>query len=308
MYRKPVLLTSNLPIWKFVSNDREPLLNRMYSHMHLATSTVIKKFTSKGVTSTTVWKTAFENIQDVETFFQIPKNEHFMHNVDLFRQHLSPDAQKITCPHILDTAWPPSPAQPLPPKKDTSDTESDEKTTSTIIPIQEPASTTTPMEQDTPKTEEKRVQTEYEEKSTETNISLMETEPIPTKPRDTTKRDQQTQTQPTMQVKLFDVEKDKTENPYSQQNIDRNAQHDSDDEPPEDQQDSPVHHVVISTPPNSPDNCSNSLIFDTPGPIRNRLALRRRFRFQTSTPLRRQTNFDSSSDNDTSIDLLMTRL
>ena len=88
MYRKPVLLTSNLPIWRFISNDRDPLLNKMYSHMHLATSTVIRKFTSKGLPSTTFWKTAFENIQDVETFFQIPKNENFMQHSDVFRQHL----------------------------------------------------------------------------------------------------------------------------------------------------------------------------------------------------------------------------
>ena len=161
--------------------------------------------------------------------------------------------------------------------------------------------------------------TKTAEKSVQTNISLMETESILTKPKDPTKTDQQTQTQPILQVNLFDVEKDNAENPYSQQNTDRNARHDSDDEPAQNQQDSPVGHIVISTPPNSPDNSSNSLIFDTPRHIRNRLALRRRQRrgrFLTSTPLRRlrtttpprPTNQDQdrSSDHDTSIDLLIT--
>ena len=101
LYRKPVFLTSNLPIWRFVSNDREPILNRMFSHMHLTTSKIIKQFTTKGVPSTEFWKIAFANLREIQELKKIPTNEKFMDHLQEFANYLSPDAQTIMSEEIL---------------------------------------------------------------------------------------------------------------------------------------------------------------------------------------------------------------
>ena len=109
LYRKPVFLTSNLPIWRFVSNDREPILNHMFSHMHLTTSRIIKQYTTKGVPSTEFWKIAFTNLREIQEMKNIPTNEKFMDHLQEFSIHLSPDAQTIISQEILEKDWPPSP-------------------------------------------------------------------------------------------------------------------------------------------------------------------------------------------------------
>ena len=105
MYRKPVLLTSNLPIWRFVTNDKDALLN-----MDLGPSLAIKSFTTKGVPSTSFWKKGFANIDDVQTYFCIPQNETFLDHTEIFRSSLSEDCQSITSPDINNCEMlPPSP-------------------------------------------------------------------------------------------------------------------------------------------------------------------------------------------------------
>ena len=123
-----------------------------------------------------------------------------------------------------------------------------------------------------------------------------------------------------MKVDRFDISKDKKENLFSSFNINRNATSDSEDHINNQQkQQQQPERIVISSPPNSPDtDSSQDLIFDTStrrpntlGPIRSRIALRRRMRFATSTPLRQRNhtaNVSSSSDNDTATDLLMNHL
>ena len=101
LYRKPVFFTSNLPIWRFVSNDRQPLINRMFAHMNLTASQVIKKYTAHGVPSTQFWRTAFQNISELEEALQTPKNENFMATKTTLAKYITPDAQTITDPDIL---------------------------------------------------------------------------------------------------------------------------------------------------------------------------------------------------------------
>ena len=52
LYRKPVLITPSQPIWRFVTNERDPLMNKMIAYQNLGTSTVIKRFTTLGAPST----------------------------------------------------------------------------------------------------------------------------------------------------------------------------------------------------------------------------------------------------------------
>lgn len=47
MQRKPVLLTSNLPIWRFVTNDMRPLKNRMFRYPGLKKSKALEKSKKK---------------------------------------------------------------------------------------------------------------------------------------------------------------------------------------------------------------------------------------------------------------------
>ena len=110
MYRKPVLLTSNLPIWRYVSNDKDALMNRMITYMDLGPSKAIKSFTTKGVPSTSFWKRAFANIDDVETYYCLPQNETFLQHTQIFQTSLSEDCQTITSPDINNfDMLPPSP-------------------------------------------------------------------------------------------------------------------------------------------------------------------------------------------------------
>ena len=104
-YRKPVLIPSNQSIWRLFWKEREPLLNRMTAYMHLGTSNVIKKYTTKGTPSTTFWKQAFENVHYIQQYFQVPEDETFISHAQLFKDNLSGDCQEITWKAMNMDAW-----------------------------------------------------------------------------------------------------------------------------------------------------------------------------------------------------------
>lgn len=91
LYRKPVFLTSNEPIYRFVSNEKIPLLNRMMAHMNLSTSTIIKKYTTKGIPSPKYLAAAFKNIELLQEHLHIPEDETFMDHQEEILSHLSKD-------------------------------------------------------------------------------------------------------------------------------------------------------------------------------------------------------------------------
>ena len=75
MERKPVFITSNNPIWQFVSNESVPLRNRMYIHLHLRQSNVANAFSKKGIPNFRFFQAAFKTIQEILEFFNIPPND-----------------------------------------------------------------------------------------------------------------------------------------------------------------------------------------------------------------------------------------
>ena len=220
LYRKPVFLTSNLPIWRFVSNDRQPLLNRMFSYMNLSTSQVIKKYTQYGVPSTNFWRTAFLNISELETALNIPSNENFLNYKPEFQKYLTKDAQSITDTDILLQNLQKCPLSLVPgPSNQQQETET--TTDSITIMATEPPTT------------------DFADKSGQTGMSLMDTTPIPpTKMLPANKREETTQTQKIQEIHYYDVQKDDKENPMSEANINNNAAHNSDNETPDEQEDS----------------------------------------------------------------------
>ena len=74
MDRKPVFITSNIPIWTFVSNEAQPLRNRMYSHMYLKTSSTAQQYNKKGTPNFRYFQTVFRTIEIILSFFNIPLN------------------------------------------------------------------------------------------------------------------------------------------------------------------------------------------------------------------------------------------
>ena len=75
MERKPVFITSNNPIWQFVSNESQPLRNRMYIHLHLRQSTVANAYSKKGNPNFRFFQETFKTISEILDFFNIPPNE-----------------------------------------------------------------------------------------------------------------------------------------------------------------------------------------------------------------------------------------
>ena len=303
LYRKPVFLTSNLPIWRFVSNDRQPLMNRMFSHMNLTASQVIKKYTQHGVPSTNFWRTAFQNISELEEALQTPKNENFLTSKPTLAKYLTPDAQSITDPDILLQQLQKCPLSPVP---GTSSHQTEQDTNSDSSTIMDETHQTEPQQTNN-----------LIDKSGQTGQSLMDTTPIqPTKMLPPNKREEQTQTQQVKEIAYFDVQKDDKANPLSAINIDNNARHQSDEDTPDDEDNMSFHlqvpsHIVISSDPESPDpepdqqeiRTSPSQTFRL-GPLRHsRLAQRRRrtgLRHSTPTRPRRPPGviFDSPSESD----------
>ena len=173
-------------------------------------STVIKQFPTKGAPSAKFWKTAFENVNDIQNYFNIPENEIFLEHLDIVKQHMSQDCQVITSPVINSDAR--DVPLPLPsPKSHPS-----RRTALPCGTIQRDAD-------DVVETAHK-VNT-----SAQVGSSVEEPEPIHTKPQTPLLTvDTCTQIQPIHHSKPFDRDQDRRNNPMSSCNINRPA--DSDDE------------------------------------------------------------------------------
>ena len=304
LYRKPVFLTSNLPIWKFVSNDRQPLMNRMFAHMNLTASQVIKKYTTYGVPSTQFWRTAFQNINELEDALHTPKNENFIASKSTLAKYLTADAQTITDPDILLQQLKDCPLSPVAKYHRHNNQQESNSDSSTNMDETQPP--------------EEPQENNLVDKSGQTGQSLMDTTPIePTKMLPTNKREEQTQTQQITEIAYFDVHKDDKNNPLSAMNINANARHQSDDDTPDDDDldfnlPSPPH-IIISSDPASPDpdpdpDPDQDQVRRSPtqpftlGRLRNsRLALRRRrIHLRHSTPTRPRRSHIPGGVSDTS--------
>lgn len=62
MPRKPVLLTTNDPVWKEVAAQKQPLLNRLYAYMNLATSNVTKIYSKLGKPNCKFFQRVFNSL------------------------------------------------------------------------------------------------------------------------------------------------------------------------------------------------------------------------------------------------------
>ena len=56
LYRKPVIITSNELLWRYITNERLAFLNRMFPYLHLKESTQIKKYTPHGIPTPRYWQ------------------------------------------------------------------------------------------------------------------------------------------------------------------------------------------------------------------------------------------------------------
>ncbi|KAL4240969.1 hypothetical protein ACF0H5_001751 [Mactra antiquata] len=72
MERKPVVLTTNQHIWKYITNERQPLLNRCYVYGHLRESQTAKKYSKFGIPNPSFLQDAFKAI-DSNTYEGIMK-------------------------------------------------------------------------------------------------------------------------------------------------------------------------------------------------------------------------------------------
>ncbi|KAL4225079.1 hypothetical protein ACF0H5_015773 [Mactra antiquata] len=64
MERKPVILTTNEHIWKYITNDRQPLLNRCYVYGHLRESQTAKKYSKFGIPNPKFLQEVFKALDD----------------------------------------------------------------------------------------------------------------------------------------------------------------------------------------------------------------------------------------------------
>ncbi|KAL4232216.1 hypothetical protein ACF0H5_009790 [Mactra antiquata] len=64
MERKPVILTTNQHIWKYITNERQPLLNRCYVYGHLRESQTAKKYSKFGIPNPTFLQDVFKSLDD----------------------------------------------------------------------------------------------------------------------------------------------------------------------------------------------------------------------------------------------------
>lgn len=273
LHRKPVFLTSNEPIYRFVSNEKIPLLNRMIAHMNLTTSTIIQKYTTKGIPSPGYLTTAFKNIEHLQQQLHIPTNETFMDHQEEILAHLTEDLLTIK----TDTNLPEEPHTIL---------QSLQQTTSTSV---EQSTQTEPMEVQ-PTSETTDAQTQTETHTTPDNQTPSTSRP------------------PINTVAPFDAQRDKEENPDSSFNINREA-HLSDLEV----EHQPHVIVIQRTPspPRSPDT-SNESIQDTPTrrenqtstPIRRTRPPFRRTPYSTINRRLRTNTMNVSSDSDDLFDQL----
>lgn len=264
LHRRPVFLTSNEAIYRFVTNEKIPLLNRMLHHMNLTTSNIIKKYTTKGIPSPGYLAKCFRNIEQVHIALNVPEDETFLDHSQAILSNLSKDLLQVT---MQDS-------QVLPEDQETqidlpSDEEWDDqttnKTTNTI------GTQTESMEIDQPVI----ITKETKDTSTQTETQPDEQTASCSKP-------------PVNEVTPFDKKLDEQNNPDSSFTINRQARLSPlwiENNVP---QLSPVRYT---TPPGSPNpDSSNDLIRATP--------TRATFRFNdsdsspieinTSTPARRR--------------------
>lgn len=258
--RRPVFLTSNEAIYRFVSNEKTPLLNRMLFHMNLTVSTIIKNYTTKGIPAPAYLANCFRNIETVEKALNIPPDERFLDHIDAILCNLSNDLQQVTlqesqlppqnqleCIDLIDIPsdndWDNETEKTSETKQTQTKIDQTEMDTQTSIHEIE-NSTQTEMEID-PKIEIITIQTE--EMCTQTEINDNE-KPSGSKP-------------PTNQVDPFDKKTDKENNPDSSFNINRQAQLSPlwiENSIPE------LSPVRYTTPPASPNNDTSNEIIRTP--------------------------------------------
>lgn len=278
LHRRPVFLTSNEAIYRFVTNEKTPLLNRMLYHMNLTTSTIIKKYTTKGIPSPGYLAQCFRNIEQVETALNVPQDERFLDHTQAILCNLSNDLLKVT---IQDSQVPPENQEAQLDLIDIpSDDEWDHQTTQTT---ETKGTQTKTMETD------QSTQTETMDTDQTVEIITLETQEMSTQ-TDTQPDNQRASCSkpPTNEVIPFDKKTDQENNPDSSYTINREAAQSPlwiENSVPE------LSPVRYTTPPGSPNpDTSNDLIRTTP--------TRATFRFNdsdsspvminTSTPARRR--------------------
>lgn len=194
--RKPVFLTSNEAIYRFISNEKIPLLNRMYHHMNLSSSKIINRFTPEGIPSPGYAHVVFQNIEDLLTQLRIPGDENFLDHSQQILENLTDDLLGIkTATSIPDRVKTFFQALITPPAE----------TTQTTTSTQETGTQTDPMEVDLPPKPETRTQ---------------ETQTDPPPPPPATAYGS---TPPIVAVEPFPKQQDAIENPHSTVNIDQQA-------------------------------------------------------------------------------------
>ena len=84
MMRKPVILTSNFPVWRYILNERQPLMNRMFTYLHLRKSPVAALYSTMGQPNYKFLQSAFRFLEQDLRNRDIPENE------ELYKKKLFP--------------------------------------------------------------------------------------------------------------------------------------------------------------------------------------------------------------------------
>lgn len=265
LHRRPVFLTSNEPIYRFVTNEKVPLLNRMLHHMHLTTSNIIKKYTTKGIPSPGYLAKSFRNIEQVHIALNIPEDETFLDHSEAILANLSKDLLSVTMQDSQQIPQDQETQIDFPSDDEWDDQTTNQKTTNTI------GTQTEQMDIDQPL----QITKETKDTSTQTDMQQDEQTPSGSKP-------------PVNEVTPFDKKEDEQNNPNSSFTLNRQARL----SPLWIENNVPtLSPTRYTTPPGSPNpDSSNDLIRDTP--------TRRTFRWSdsdspviinsTSTPIRRR--------------------
>ena len=250
--RKPVFITSNNPIWQFVSNESQPLRNRMYIHLHLRQSNVAHRYSKKGIPNFRFFQSVFKTIQEILDFFNIPPNETVTDSstIEVIQAYSNQDLTSTNFNEIFD--------EDMKEEEDTTINESDQSVS--ILSVQPPPTKKPKLEMDPPTTEKEQPPTTDKQTQTEQ-----------TQTKETTTQTQTTQTinRPVQTVQPYDPKEDNKQNKYYGPRIERLARYSDDDEPNNNQDQDSLRaqgYEEMNMPTDSEDgnNTSNMVVHLSP--------------------------------------------
>ena len=251
--RKPVFITSNNPIWQFVSNESQPLRNRMYIHLHLRQSNVAHNYSKKGIPNFRFFQSVFKTIQEILDFFNIPPNETVTDSstIEVIEAYSNKDLTSTNFNEVFEEEME---------EGDDNTTLNDTDQSVSILSVQPPPKKRPRNNMDQPPTENQPPKTADHQTQTEE-----------TETKETTTQTEQTEkvNRPVQTVHPYNAKEDNKENKYYAPRIERLARYTDDEKENNNQkQDSMIAqgYQEMTMPNDSQDgnNTSNMVVHLSP--------------------------------------------